>query len=248
MTADELSTRALQLLNIYEASETPPDVDLARAFVSLNDWIGTLGTYRPVMLYILRTVQVLASGTSSYTVGAGGTINIQRPTFLPNDGAKLIIDNTAAAANITEIPLKVLTDEQWMAIPQKGLQTSLSSAIYYDHRWNAGLGTIFVFPIPNVATTSLVLYTPQALAEFADRNTTNYTFPPGYARCMTYNLACECAPLFQTEPSARTERIARESLADIQRANFRPSVAGMDAAWARNWRGSQYNIRTDGGV
>jgi hypothetical protein len=245
MTADDISTRALRLISVYEASETPPNADLAEAFVVLNEWVGELGTLSPTMYFLLRTLHVLASGTASYTIGAGGTINIQRPTFLPKGNAKLIIDNTAAATSITEVPLDVFTDQEWKDIPQKGFQSSQSQGIWYDHNWSAGLGRIYPWPIPNVATTTLVLYTMQALAAFADRNTTDYTFPPGYARAIRYNLAVELGPIFERDVPPQVERIAIKSLADIQRANFRKTSAGMDPALSWNWRGSAYAIRSD---
>lgn len=230
---------ALQDLGVLEATETPSAEDAELCLDALNQMIDAWGVERATIYTLLRTTKTLASGTASYTIGSGGSINIVRPVSIYR--ARLVIDTTASTA--TEIPQVVYRDDEWAAIAQKSQQSSLSQGIYYDRNWSAGLGLIYPWPIPNVGTTQLVLYTPTALTEFAD-GTTDYTFPPGYRRAIRKNLALEVSPAFDATPSEELRTQARESFAKIKRANFRPSAVRFDPALIGHGRGG-YNVRTD---
>lgn len=232
-SANDFAKRALQLLGVIDPTEDPSAEDGELAFDALNDWIDGLGTNRQSIYYVARTVKTLASGTASYTIGSGGSINIARPLWIENAG---LIINTADTYPV-EIPIRVMTDDEWAQRAQKTLPSNLLLGIWYDHNWSAGLGTIYVWPIPNVSTTQLVLYTPTALTQFADLST-DYTFPPGYRRAITYNLANELATWYPSaRPDPRVAQIAAESLAWVKRANQRLSEVYVDRAIQAGNRG-----------
>lgn len=225
-SANDFATRALQLLGVIDPTESPSAEDALTAFNALNDWIDALATQRQSIFYTARTVKTLANGTATYTIGSGGSINMARPLWIDNAG---LIINTADTYPV-EVPIRVMTDDEWALRAQKTLPSSMLLGIYYDHNWSAGLGLIYVWPIPNVSTTQLVLYTPTALTEFADQST-DYTFAPGYRRAITFNLANELAPWYPSaQPDPRVKAIADESLAWIKRANLRLSEVWIDQA------------------
>ena len=225
-SANDLGTRALQLLGVIDPTETPASEDSELYLDVLNDWIDELGTQRQSIYYELRTAHTLVSGTASYTIGSGGTINIVRPLWIERAG--LIIDTTASTP--VEVPIRVLTDDERADVPQKTLQSNLVMGVWYDHNWSAGLARVFVYPIPNVSTTQLVLYTPQALTEFADLST-DYTFPPGYRTAILWNLANELAPFYPSvKPDPRIAAKAADKLAWIKRGNMRLSEVYIDRA------------------
>lgn len=225
-SAEDFATRALRLIGIIDPTENPSAEDGETALQVLNDWIDDLGTQRQSIYALARTTQTLISGTASYTIGSGGTINIVRPLWI--DHAGFVFDTTVTPSS--EVPVHVLQNDEYEALTPKALQSSVVSAIWYDHAWTAGLGRIYVFPIPNVGSTQLVLYTPTALTEFANY-ATDYTFPPGYRRAITYNLAVELAAHF---PGAlvppKVEQLAASSLANLKRANLRLSTVDVDHA------------------
>jgi hypothetical protein len=76
---------------------------------------------------------------------------------------------------------------------------------------------MFVYPRPTQTLTwhfiSVEELTQPALL------TTQLTFPPGYMRAFTYNLACEIAPEFGIEPSPQVQRIAMTSKRNLKRIN-----------------------------
>lgn len=238
-TAKYFIDGALQELGVLATGETAQGSEGEEALAIANDFLDALGAERLSMFSVLRTATTLASGTASYTVGSGGTINIARPLYV--DDATLVIDTTASTP--TEIPIRVLTDGEYAVWPTKTLQAPQSMAIYYDHGWSAGLGRIYPLPIPNVATTQLVLYTPQAPAsQFADYNTTVYTFPPAVRRMLRKNLALELAPSY---PAATVTPLlvqqANRSMTQFKSTNVRPllkqgnrALSGCGGTWNPN--------------
>lgn len=238
-SATNLIYAALRLCagGLARPGRTASTEELADGLVRLNNMIDAWGVQRLTMYQLLRTVEPLISGQASYTVGTGGNIPIVRPDQI--DYARLIIDTSADP--VTEIDLTVWTDQQWAAISQKELTNPLVQGIYYDRGWTAGLGIIYPWPIPDVGTTELVLYTKQALTAFADL-TTVYTFPPGYVEALQYNLALRLAPEFGGLRDQATMQLAREALGLIKRANIQPVVATMDSALIP--RGEYFDWRT----
>jgi len=223
-SANDFIKQALVLIGVIDPTEDVSAEDAEVGLDVLNDWIDALGTQRLTMYVVTRTTKTLTSGTASYTIGSGGDINIVRPQWIENAG--LILDTTATTP--TEVAIQVLSDDAYAQTAMKTLTSSLTSAIWYDHNWSAGLGRVYVFPIPTVSTTQLVLYAPTALTEFANLSN-DYTFPPGYRRAIRYNLALELVSHYPTAtPPPDLIRKASDALGDIKRANYRSSTVVID--------------------
>lgn len=240
-SANDFATRALRLLGVIDPTETPSAEDAETAFNALNDWIDGLGTQRLTIHTVTRSTGTYASSSSSITIGSGGTFNIARPLWI--EAAAYLVPS---ASPTTESPLTVWNDQQYQAELVKAQTSTLPTGLYYDYSWTAGLGNLILWPIPT-QTLTLVLYCPTALTEFADYNT-DYTFPPGYRRAITFNLANELVPWYPSlQPDPRIAQIAAESMANIKRANARIPLAVMDPALlAMSGRGrlSAFNYRT----
>lgn len=222
-SALDFGTRALQLLGVIDPTETPSAEDGQTAFEVLNDWIDSLGAQRLTIHTVPRSTGTYTASSASITIGSGGTFNIVRPLWI--ERAAYVVPGTSPAV---EAPLDVWNDQQYQAQTIKALTSTLPTALYYDYAWTAGLGTLKLWPIPTQNLT-LVLYCPVALTEFADQST-DYTFPPGYRRAITFNLANELAPWYPAvTPDPRIAKIATESLGIIKRANTRIPLAVLDA-------------------
>lgn len=232
MTGLELISGALKQLGVLAAGETLAYEDAADGLERLNDWIDSLGTERLTIYRLLRTEKALGNGTATYTIGSGGAIDIVRPVWIERAG--LIVDGY-------ERPIRVLTDDERAAIANKSL-TGQAAGVYCDFAWASGLATLSVYPIPDADGTTLVLYTPQALTEFADL-VTDYTFPPGYRRFLRTNLAIELAPEYGRALDPALVQQAIDSKADIKRANHRESELGIDPALV--WLGQRRWSRRD---
>jgi len=226
VTARDIVTRALKTLGVLAAGETPTAEDASDALDALNDMVDSWQLERLFIHEIVRTVKTLAASTATYTIGTGGAINVTRPTWI--DAARVILD--LAATTPTEIPIEVFSDQKWQDIRQKTLTSSLIQGIWFDHAWSAGLGLIYVWPIPTTGTTRLVIYAPGlAVGAFVDLNT-DYTFPPGYRDALHYSLAVRLAPEFGKPLDGLVAQLAVDSLAKVKRANHRPRELACDPA------------------
>ena len=241
MTGNELATRVLKLLGILAPGETATANDAVDVFDCLNDMLDAWGAEKLTIYFVQRqTPFTLTAATDSYTIGTGGSINVVRPVWIENAG--LIIDNSQAT--LTEMSIRVFTNDEWARVRQKSLQSSLAQGIWYDYNWSAGLGRIYVYPVPSNGLTQLVLYRPVALVQFADQATTDYTFPPGYAEALRYNVALRYATEAGRQIDPAIVTIASESLARIKRANIRPMTMDVDRALLGSTTGA-YDWRTD---
>lgn len=225
MRVRDLVTDILQDLNVVGTGETPSNEEADVVLRRLNRWINSLALDGLVCLTVLRTTKTLAAGTPSYTIGTGGDIDIVRPDHI--DRARLIIDT--AADPLSEIPLDIFTDQRWQNITQKTLTGAMPSGIFFDRAWTAGLGRIYPWPIPNVGTTQLVLYTLQALTEFASINA-ELTLAPGYEEYLYTNGLLRVAPAFRRVVTQEQREAARDAALKLKTSNVRPVEIGVDDA------------------
>jgi hypothetical protein len=257
MTARDLITATLRSIRVLGVGDYLEAEDANDALARLNDWIDGLALERLTMYCVDRTLVPLTAGKPSYTIGSGGEIDMIRPTAIEHAG--LIFD--VAAAPPYEKPIEVMTDQRWQSVRLKSMGSPYISGVYYDHSWTPGpmappqppvssppnpgqmhgLGVVWVWPIPSVGNTALVLYTPAALTEFATLDT-DYTFAPGYRRFLRTNLAAEIASEYGKQLTSDQVMTARLAKAAIKRGNVRPGELRCDPAIVRG--GDYFDWRT----
>lgn len=241
-SAADYAQFALRKLGVIDATRPPAPEDLANVALTLNMMIDAWALERRLLYYVNPARFPLQTGIASYTIGTGGTFNVERPVWLEN--WSIVPDRNASP--VLELPIgRVLTVREYQHIPAKATQASFPTSCYYDHSWAAGLGRLFVYPVPNSNSPDLILYLPTALSGFADL-TTKYSFPPGYARTIWSNLCVEIGPDYPGTLSDDVRRIAVDSKAWAKRGNVRPAYASIDPAIAGiGGRGSRYDPYTD---
>lgn len=213
MTVQDIITTALERLSVLAAGETPEYQDSTDGLDALNSLIDQWASERLQIYSITRTTWTIVSGTSVYTVGTGGTVNIARPIYIQN----LDFQDTAVSPTI-EYHLNKLTDDAYAALPIKGLQATLPQSWYYNPTFP--LGTLTFWPVPTSTTLQGVIYAATAVTEFAALTDT-VTLPPGYRRMLVNNLALELASDFGADPKPSVIKAAQESMEAVKRANFR---------------------------
>lgn len=214
-TGNAIVTRALKMLGVVGATETPDGTNLAEGLVSLQQMVDGWGIRRGLLYTVTRTAKTLTADTASYTIGTAGDIALARPDRIISAG--LILDTSDDPT--TEVPVHVTHDaEEWARVAQKGLSGTYVQVIYYDRAFSSSdLGTVNLWPVPSGSTTQLVIYTPTGVSQFAD-GTTSYYFPLGYLDAITISL---------------TERIGMEGYGD--RAMQRALALKDRAREARDW-------------
>lgn len=149
------------------------------------------------------------------------------------------------ATDVVEIPYPILTDDAWQAVRMKSLTNTQFTGVYYNPTFWGGLGTVNLWPIPDTADNSLVLYRPMQLTTFADL-TTAYEVPEGAEEALESNLAKRLIPFsgVSAEVKADVDEFARTSLAIYKRGNVKLADLAVDPAFTMSQRGG-YDINTD---
>jgi hypothetical protein len=250
-TAEAIVYGAFDLIGVLQAGGTLNGNDLTDGYRRLQNFVRQLNLQTQANPFVGREVFPLIAGRGGpndggavgggpYTIGPGGDFNTERPAALY--GAGLLLQQTTGAASRVEIPRTVYTVGGYNAIQIKDLPNQLFTGVYYQPTFSAGLGTIFLWPVPNTAINSLVLYRLDQLAPFASL-TASYDLPPGYEEMFEYNLARRLAGPFQRKMTQENSDIARESLAFVKRANRKIVDLAIDPALTKDRRG-WYNIET----
>lgn len=235
----DLITDILQDLNVVGSGQTPKDADMQFVLRRANRWIDSLALENLAMYFVLRTQHTLTSGTPSYTVGTGGDINITRPDHFERAG--LILD--IAGSPLTEIPVDLITDQQWQRISVKELESPLARGIWYDRANVSGRGRIYPWPVPNVGNTAIVLYNLARLERFTSL-AQEIEYPPGYELFLETNLLRFVAPAFGKAVTPDQHAEANRARAIVKRANIRPVQIGVDPALVDYRRAGAFDIRT----
>lgn len=235
MTALDLITRAMRLVGVLADSESPTASEGQDALSALNDMVDAWGTEELAIYAYARNLYTLVANQQGYTIGSGGDFSQVRPIFLQNVGIL-----PAGQAIALELPIQLLTRDQWARTPTKTVTATFPTQVWYNYGHTAVLGKLWFWPIPTTAP-QVAIYTPTPVTQFAAL-ATDYSFPPGYARALRYNLALELATEFgrQTPPAVAATAVA--SKADIKRANIQLYDMSVDAGLLS--RGSLWNYYT----
>lgn len=235
MTAGDLINASLKTLGILGQGETPAPNDAEDARLRLNDFLDALATQRLTIYNQARSTYSLVNGQQTYSIGTNGTPDFSqvRPLWIDNVG--IILPNVTPANEIQIGP--PLTQSQWAALVVKELESPLPSGCYYNQTYPNG--ELSFWPVPNDATVDVALYYPSPGTTAVASLATTLSIPPGWARMLRYNLACELAPEFGAPIPPRVQLVADESLADIKRTNLQPQDLMIDPAltnvYARPW-------------
>jgi hypothetical protein len=205
MTILELLKSSLRLIQVLAPGRAPNASETTDALTVLNAMLRSWATNSLIVPATARAEYELAAA-ASYTIGAGGDIDADRPVKI-----------TAAAQllNGEEIPIKVFDHEK----------APYLAGLYYSAGWP--LGTLTTFPEWTEGKT-LVLYTREVFAEIDDTSD-DVEFPPGYEDAIRYNLAVRMAPEWGKVAQPIVADMARISLAEIMSANLPQRELTLDA-------------------
>ncbi len=178
-----------------------------------------------------ETPLTLTASDATVTMGAAGDI-ATRPLVIER---ALIRDGTLDLP-----PLRLLTLDEYAAIPIKSLQSTYPTSLYDDGGYPQR--TLMLWPVPSAAM-SLVLFTLRALTSITTLDTV-VSLPPGYDDALIYNLAIRLAPEYGRAVSDEIAALAMDTKAAIKRTNHRQSILIPDAIPAGTQR--RANIYTGG--
>lgn len=209
-TALDLIESAMSKIGILAAGETVSAEDAAIGLKRLNTLVDSMEQDQMFAYTTQDTVVTLPAGVTSLTIGPGQQINMPRPVK--------ILRGSFCRVGDQDYRLDPTTEPEYNAITLKdSVSTICPCVVFFDGQTPAG--TLHFWP--SAATdVELHLITPEASGIAADL-TTNYVFPPGYARYIEYALAIEMAPDFNVTPSPMIIGAAANAKRAIRRVNAR---------------------------
>jgi hypothetical protein len=240
VTARSLLVGVFRLLGITAQGEDPSSAELIEGFDRLNEMVDGWATQRLTMQTVTRTQYALVSGQASYTIGPAALTpdwTGARPEFV--DSVALLL---ASSTPDTEIPLAALTEAAYQGLAMKDMENSLPTAWYYEATMPTG--TFTLWPVPDTADNSIIVYAPAALSQFAAL-TTEYVLAPGYTDAIRYNLAVRLAPEYGRQLSPDVALLAADTLGNIKRLNVAMVDLSCDPALLPRVGRYGYNIQTD---
>jgi hypothetical protein len=248
VTGTELIQDAFALLNVFLPGEALPPADGAYGLRTLNDLLDELQLRQQFIPFISRNRFSLTAGkggtTNPYTIGPGGDFNVARPSTQESIvSANLIL--TASVPNV-RVPLGIYTDDAYDANAIPDLQNSQPTGLYYSPTYVNDLGSVRLWPVPNIATNDLELFLQEAVAQFANLSTVYYV-PDGWKMMLKYNVADHLQTPYGKQLSQAAQRIAVRSMGTVKRANVNLSDLMNDASQFADNRATAYNILTGNG-
>lgn len=251
MTADSVVLLALRTLGIYQPGQALSAVDGQLGRQLLAEMIDNWNTQQLTVLVQDRLVFDLVADQGSpdnpYTIGPGGdfdTGTAARPVEIR--AATILLNGTSPYP--VEIPLAILSDDQYAALQIKSITSPIPQSLYYQP--TVPLGSITLWNVPNTAENDLVLYVDKLTAAFTGTDVA-YTCPPGYAKAFRLGCAVSMMPFYGVpdEIAVRVQVQFLEAYQDIRLQNVPMSDLASDPAFIT--RGNDYPgyiIQSDSGT
>ena len=202
--------------------------DYANAMQALNGMLQSWTTDGLGVWTINRTVLPLTIGVQTYTLGTGGTLNMARPTWIET----LSVLITTSTPNV-ELPIQMLQDEDWQAIPIKAVSSTFPTSCY--PQGDFPLNTLNFWPIP-AASCSVVIYSPGPFGGFTSLDDL-FQMPNGYERATRFCLACELAPEYGLEVAPAVRNTAGIAKNQLRARNYQGVALHCDSALTKNRQG-----------
>lgn len=219
MTGRDLITASLKLLGALAPGESLEASEASDGLAAANRMLDSWSNESLVIFDKVREEFVLTAGKQSYTMGTGGDFNTSRPMAIEE-----ALLRVTTVTPIIELPMDVLTVEEWELIRIKALQSTYPLYLYAEPSYP--LATINIYPNPTAAN-SVVLYSRKPLSQIATLDTA-LSLPQGYEEALTYNLAIRLAPEYGRAVPDVVGGIAAESKAAIKRTNHRSRFLRVD--------------------
>lgn len=219
-TAGDQITRALRLLGVLAAEETPTAAMAQDALVTLNQMIDSWNTERLSVYNTIDQVFLWPVGEITRHLGPSGDFVGLRPVQL-DDSTYFRDPQTNVSYGI-----KFINQQQYDGIAVKTVTSTYPQVMWINMEFPNISMTIYPKP---TRTLEWHFISVQELAQPAQLDTVLH-FPPGYMRAFAYNLAMEIAPEYGIAPAQQVQRIAMTSKRNLKRINNPDDVMALPYA------------------
>lgn len=239
-SAMDVISSALRLIGVLDPNEEPDSATAITSLSVMQDMIDSWISESLMVFTIQRIVNDvnnnpfnLVPGQQVYQLGLGAPdFNSPRPAKIERAG----IINLNNPSQPLELPLEMLTDAGWQAIPVKNITTTLPQKMWNDYAFpNMNLS---FWCVPSVQV-QLALYEWIPLTQ-PIQLTDLMCFPPAYRKAIRYNLAVDLAAEFPPAVPQTFQivaSIAAESKGMVKSINARFIDLRVDSALVGSGKG-----------
>ena len=208
-TAGDQINGALRLIGQLAEGETPSAATSADALTAMNQMLDSWSSERLSVFSTQDQIFTWPASTATRTLGPTGDFVGNRPVLV--DDSTYFRD----PSNNISFGIKLINQAQYNGIAVKTVTSTYPQVLWVNMTYPDI--EMYVYPVP----TKVLEFHVVSVNELTQpvNLATDLAFPPGYLRCFRYNLACELAPEFGTEPSRQVQRIAMTSKRNIKRIN-----------------------------
>lgn len=207
-TAQTLIEAALRVLGALAAGESASSNELTNGLQTLRFMLRGWSA-RNLSLYYIKQDTVTLDGSTSYTIGSGGTVNVLRPAA---------IKGAYATTNNVDRPLKLIDDARYRILSLKQLSGTVE---YLWYNPDYPLGVLYFYPL---ASGTVKLDSLKPLVEPTNVSTDTVQFPPEYDEAIKFNLAIRLAPEYGRSVPPEVVAIAKEAFDAIILRNFASQI------------------------
>lgn len=233
-SATDFIKSSLRLVGSLRSGQNLSGDELKDCQQVLNDMLDSWSTDRTTIFVVPRTTldqnQValtLKANQATYLLG-NSTGNEDFLLARPPRLERVSIMYSASQQTPVELGMEMYDDVKWQSVANKSTPSLLPQVCYVEEGF-PDMSLTF-WPVPTQANP-VVLYLWSALMQFADL-TAQFSFPPGYARAIRYNLAVDLAAEFPCDMTKLplVQAIAAQSKKAIKALNVKAKEAVCDEA------------------
>lgn len=216
----DLATEVLALFGSYVSGETIAAADSQSLIFTFN---GILDGYSAEFLAVFNSSVTsgysLSANKQTYTLGASGSDWVLSvvPPYITRLGAMI-------SASV-EIPLRILTDPEWAAVPLKSQTSTIPQAVWIQN--TPPTVTFSFWPVPS-ATIPVKIYGGQQVAARVAATSDVLVLPAGYQELLTYELAIKAAPKFGANLPAWIYTAWQQSKTRVKESNYEAYISRPD--------------------
>lgn len=125
MNGGDLIASSLRLIGVLASGETPSGPESADALLILQQMLDSWQSERLNVFTISIDEFAMVPGQQTYTYGAGGNFNKPRPARIE----RMSVVWLANPAQPLELPLSIVDEGGWQAIPIKLINSTLPTVV-----------------------------------------------------------------------------------------------------------------------
>jgi hypothetical protein len=191
-TGQVIITGALTTLGTNQPGGTPNGSDSADALAELNNQWDAWGIDEGLIYSILpSTPLALSANVASYTIGAGATFNVPRPSRIYKAFLRAVVGSSIARKE-----LHIVDALEYSAHGDLAAASASPDELFPDYNVDAsGYAKLYLYPAPTCPTAT-TLELEAAVPFTAWTLVANTILPAGYQDAINYALAFRLIPRF----------------------------------------------------